>query len=387
MRKLAREILKRKRKKKEEETSAEPVTSPVKPLTSPKTQPRQNVQSFQGISDEELKRISEGAKPAIQIIGVGGAGGNTINRCYGEVKKVGMYALNTDAMHLHYIDAPNKLLIGERRTRGLGAGSKPKVGEHAIADDEDKVKQILMDAKMVFLTCGMGGGTGTGATPYVAKLGSDMGKLTLAIVTYPFKAEGMVRKRNADWGLEKLQEVANTVIVIQNDKLLELVPRLSLNSAFRVADEILMRSIKSLTTIITEAGLVNVDYSDVRKVMENGGLAMIGMGRSASDDRIEEAVTEALDSPLLDMDISDARAALVNVVGGTGMTVEEAEKVSTMVGDRINPRAEVIWGARIDESLERSIEVMVVLTGVVTKQLKEHSSSHPLGDIGIPFIK
>ncbi len=389
MRNLVDDILKRRKSKNKETVTPKKTFTPEKKPPVRRPEPQMVSDPQEGISDAALKAIADKIKPAIKIVGCGGAGCNTINRCNEEITNVDMYALNTDAAHLYKIKSPNKLLIGEHVTRGLGAGAKPQIGERAAQEVEHKINELLMDAKMVFITCGMGGGTGTGSAPYVAKLARDMGKaMTLAIVTYPFEAEGLARRQNALWGINKLKSVANTVIVIKNDKLLELVPRLPLDSAFRVADEILMRSIKSLTAIITEPGLINLDYNDVAKVIvDGGGLAMIGMGKSDGDDRVTEAVDEAINSPLLDMDISNARSCLINVVGGPGMTVEEANGAAEMVQQKIDPNAEVILGARIDPTLEGALEIMIVLTGVVSKDIDKAQMNDPFGASNIPYIE
>ncbi|MDP6155372.1 MAG: cell division protein FtsZ [Candidatus Thermoplasmatota archaeon] len=377
-RSLARDILTRKTS----EVKKAPSPSPVQPKTIIE-------QTGAGISDSELDDIAKKLKPQIKIVGCGGAGSNTINRCVdAKIYGAELYALNTDAQHLLHIKSPHKLLIGKRTTRGLGAGSQPQIGEHAAAEEEDEIRQILTGAEMVFITCGMGGGTGTGTSPYVAKLAAEMGILTLAIVTFPFSAEGLVRRQNAQWGFEKLKEVVDTVIVIQNDKLLKIVPRMPLNAAFQVADEILMQSIKSITEIITKTGLVNLDFNDLRSILRGGGVAMIGLGKSDSDERVNEAVEEALGSPLLDLDISDVGGALVNVVGGEDMTVSEAEKVVDLISEKINPQAQIIWGARIDRQLDRTIEVMVVLTGVISKHAGGKGQSlRPLKELGLDFIR
>ncbi len=375
---LASEILKRKTIERRREAPSTP--------TAP---PRSIDCGDDGIADRELKEITDSLRPSIKIIGCGGAGCNTINRCFdANIHGAELYALNTDAQHLLHVRSPHKLLIGKRTTRGLGAGSQPQIGEQAAAETEEEIRLILGDSQMVFITCGMGGGTGTGTAPYVAKLATEMGKLTLAIVTYPFTAEGMVRRQNADWGFERLKEHVDTVIVILNDKLLKIVPRLPLNAAFKVADEILMQSIKSITEIITKPGLVNLDYNDLRSILKGGGVAMIGLGKSDSDERVTEAVDEALGSPLLDLDISDVRGALVNVVGGEDMTVAEAEKVVELVGEKINPQAQIIWGARIDPEVERTIEVMVVLTGVISKHMGgKGQTARPMKELGVDFIR
>ncbi len=320
--------------------------------------------------DEELRKILEGLKTKIVIVGCGGGGSNTVNRIYEEgITGAELVAANTDAQHLLTTKAQRKILLGIRSTRGLGAGAIPKRGEDAAKEAEDKLKETINGADIVFVTCGLGGGTGTGSAPYVASLAKEAGALTIAICTAPFKAEGISRQQNAEWGLKKLRGIADTVIVIPNDKLIELVPRLSLNDAFKVADELLMRSIKGITEIITKPGLVNLDFNDLRTIMKGAGVAMIGLGESDSDNRAEDAVNEAINSPLIDVDISEGKGALINVTGGPDMTVSEAEKVAEMVQSRISKDARIIWGAAIDPTLEHKIRVMVVITGVKSKQL------------------
>ncbi len=320
--------------------------------------------------DEELERILAGLRTNIKIIGIGGGGTNTIDRCV-EAGIVGadLYAANTDAQHLLTVRSPHKLLLGRRTTRGLGAGALPAIGEEAAREAEDELRTILTGADMVFVTCGLGGGTGTGGAPYVAALAKEMGALTVAICTYPFQAEGAIRWENAEFGLEKLRGHADTVIVIPNDKLLEIVPRLPLNSAFQVADEVLMRSIKGLTEIITKPGLVNLDFNDIKTIMQGGGVAMIGLGEADSDHRAHEAVEEAVNSPLIDVDIAGATGALINVTGGNDMSVSEAEIVAELVQGQINPNARIIWGAMVDPSIEHQMRVMLVVTGVKSKQI------------------
>ncbi len=338
--------------------------------------------------DEELERILASLKTNIKIIGCGGGGCNTINRLVEDgVMGADLYATNTDAQHLLTVHAPHKILLGKRSTRGLGAGALPQVGEEAAREAEEELKGALNGGDIVFVTCGLGGGTGTGAAPFVAALAKEMGALTICICTTPFKAEGHIRAENAEYGLERLRSVADTVIVIPNDKLTELVPRLSLNAAFKVADEILMRSIKGITEIITKPGLVNLDFNDLKTIMKGGGVAMIGLGESESDNRAIDAVEEALNSPLLEVDISGATGALINVTGGNDMTVAEAEAVAEEVYSRINSNARIIWGATIDPSMESSIRVMIVVTGVKSKQILGASSvAHGKGSLDIDFI-
>jgi cell division protein FtsZ len=339
--------------------------------------------------DEELRRVLAGLRTNIKIVGCGGAGCNTINRIVEEgIVGADIYALNTDAQHLLTIHSPHKILIGKRATRGLGAGSIPQIGEEAVREVEDEIRQSLAGSDIVFVTCGLGGGTGTGSAPEVARVAKEIGALTIAIVTQPFSAEGVVRMQNAEYGLDKLQEYTDTVIVIPNDKLLEIVPRLPLNAAFKVADEILMRSIKGITEIITKVGLVNLDFADLKTIMKGGGVAMIGIGESDDDDRALKAVNAALDSPLLEVDIDGATGALVNVSGGETMTVSEAELVAEEIHKKINPNARMIWGAQIDPELKDTIRVMLVITGVKSKQIFGKSLKK-VGEsrFGIDFIR
>ncbi|RLF44804.1 MAG: cell division protein FtsZ, partial [Thermoplasmata archaeon] len=246
--------------------------------------------------------------------------------------------------------------------------------KEAAMESEEEIRKSIQGADMVFVTCGLGGGTGTGSAPVVAKLAREDGALTIAIVTMPFSVEGRIRRENAEMGLARLRDVCDTVIVIPNDKLLEVAPRMALNAAFKMADEILMRSIKGITEMITKPGLINLDFADLKTIMKRGGVAMIGIGESDSENRATDAVTEALSSPLLDVDVSEATGALVNVIGGEDMTIKEAEGVVEELYSRINPDASIIWGTSIDKNLKREIKVMLVVTGVKSKQILGRSS-------------
>ncbi len=328
--------------------------------------------------DAELMELVEKLRVKIKIVGCGGGGSNTINRImeegiHGDVELI---AANTDAQHLLQIRANRKVLLGKRRTRGLGAGSDPLVGEDAARESEDKLREILQGADMVFVTAGMGGGTGTGSAQYVARLAKEMGALVLSVVTLPFKAEGKIRMENAIWGLERLRRYSDTTIVIPNDKLLELVPRLPLNEAFKVADTVLMITIKGITEILTKPGLVNVDYADLRTVLGAGGVAMVGIGESDSThDRVKEAVEEAINSPLIDADISDASGALVRIVGDSHMSVQEAQMAVDLVQKKINKTAKIIWGASVDPEMDNMVQVLVVLSGVKSPYFIEKGGS------------
>ncbi|TMA01876.1 MAG: cell division protein FtsZ [Methanobacteriota archaeon] len=322
--------------------------------------------------DQEIEKIVESINVSIKIVGCGGGGSNTVNRCSeAGITGAQLCAVNTDAKHLLSVHAPKKILIGKRLTKGLGAGALPEVGEQAAHENEEEIRGFLRGSHVVFITAGMGGGTGTGSAQYVARVAKEEGALTMGVVTMPFKSEGRIRMENAEAGLEKLRRFTDTAIVIYNDKLLELVPRLPINAAFKVADEILMQSIKGMTEIITKPGLVNLDYADLMTIMKGGGVAMIGIGESEEErDRIEYAINEALESPLLgEVDLTHARGALVRVVGGGDLTVSEAERAAEIVGQKINPQARIIWGCSVDDALEHTVRVLLVITGVKSKSL------------------
>jgi len=321
-------------------------------------------------NNEDLDQILAELKTEIAVIGCGGGGSNTISRMMEEgIHGAKLIAINTDAQHLIRTHADQRILVGRQRTRGLGAGSIPQIGEEAALENEQEIRAIVSGCDMVFITVGLGGGTGTGVAPVVAKAAREEGALTIAVVTLPFNAEGAIRMENAEAGLERLRDVADTVIVVPNDKLLEIVPKLPLYAAFKIADEVLMRAVKGITELITMPGLVNLDFADVRTVMERGGVAMIGMGESDSEDKAADSVKKAIRSPLLDVDISGATAALVNVVGGPDMTMEEAEGVVQEVYNRVDPNARIIWGAQIDPAMENKMRCLLVVTGVRSPQI------------------
>jgi cell division protein FtsZ len=321
-------------------------------------------------NNEDLDQILAELKTEITVIGCGGSGSNTITRMMEEgIHGARMIAINTDAQHLARTHADQRILIGRQRTRGLGAGSIPQIGEEAALENEQDIRAAVSGCDMVFITVGLGGGTGTGCAPVIAKAAREEGALTIAIVTLPFNAEGAIRMENAEAGLERLRDMADTVIVVPNDRLLEVVPKLPLYAAFKVADEVLMRAVKGITELITMPGLVNLDFADVRTVMERGGVAMIGMGESDSEDKAADSVKKAIRSPLLDVDISGATAALVNVVGGPDMTMEEAEGVIQEVYNRVDPNARIIWGAQIDPAMQNKMRTLLVVTGVRSPQI------------------
>ena len=340
------------------------------------------------MSDEELASVVKDLETKITVVGCGGAGGNTVTRMMEEgIHGAKLVAANTDAQHLaDEVAADTKILIGRKRTGGRGAGSVPKIGEEAAQENIEDIQQSIDGSDMVFVTAGLGGGTGTGAAPVVAQAAQDAGALTISIVTIPFTAEGERRRANADAGLERLRSVSDTVIVVPNDRLLDYAPSMPLQDAFKICDRVLMRSVKGMTELITKPGLVNVDFADVRTIMENGGVAMIGLGESDSENKAQDSIRSALRSPLLDVEFDGANSALVNVVGGPDMSIEEAEGVVEEIYDRIDPDARIIWGASVNQEFEGKMETMIVVTGVESPQIygkseaKREQAAKQVGD-------
>ncbi len=320
--------------------------------------------------DRELEELIKKQSAKIKVIGVGGAGNNSISR----MREIGirggeLIAINTDAQDLLYANADQKILIGKELTQGLGAGSNPKMGEQAARESESEIKKKIANSDMIFITCGMGGGTGTGAAPFIAGLSKKQGALTIGVITLPFTIEGQKRIENAMDGLDRMQSVVDTLIVIPNDKLLELAPELPLHTAFKIADEILTNSVKGITELVTTTGLVNLDFADIKAVMVDGGVSLIGVGESDSGQRAIEAVEKAIQNPLLDVDISDATGALVNIIGGPDMSLDECKKIIENIGGKLNPEAKLIWGAQISDDMDKSIRVLLVVTGVKSSQI------------------
>lgn len=330
----------------------------------------QDVYSDNHNIDRELEELLKKQSSRVKVIGIGGAGGNTISR----MREVGIkggeiVAINTDAQDLLYSNADKKILIGRELAGGLGAGSNPRIGAEAAKESQQEIKKAISNADMVFVTCGLGGGTGTGAAPVVAEIAKKQGALTIAIVTLPFGVEGKKRIENAMDGLERLEEIVDTLILIPNDKLLELAPDLPIPTAFKVADEILTNAVKGITELVTKSGLVNLDFADIKTVMSDGGVSLIGLGESDSSDRAVEATEKALCNPLLDVDITNATGALINIIGGNDLALEEYKKVIEIIGEKLSPDARIISGAQISKDLEGSIKVMVIITGVHSPQI------------------
>ena len=320
--------------------------------------------------DAELEEYLKKQRASIKVVGTGGGGNNTINRITEVgVKGAETIAVNTDAQDLLYTNADKKVLIGRDTTKGLGAGSIPKIGEEAAKENEAELKSVIKGSDMVFITCGLGGGTGTGSAPVIAEIAKKLGALTVGIVTMPFAMEGQRRYENAVIGLEKLENIVDTLIVIPNDKLLEIAPDLPLHTAFKVADEILTNAVKGVAELVTRAGLINLDFADIRTVMGNGGVALIGVGESDTENRAIEAVENAINNPLLDVDIGGATGALINITGGPDMTLDEARKVVEVVSEKLDEDARVIWGAQITEDLKNTIRALLIVTGVKSTQI------------------
>jgi len=320
--------------------------------------------------DKELEELIKKQIARIKVIGVGGGGNNTLSR----MKEVGikgceLIAVNTDAQDLLYAKSDQKILIGRELTLGLGAGSNPKIGEEAAKESEADIKKKISNSDMVFITCGMGGGTGTGAAPVIADIARKQGALVIGIVTTPFSMEGRKRIENAEYGLERMADAVDTLIVIPNDKLLDLAPELPLHTAFKIADEILTNAVKGTTELVTKSGLVNLDFADIKAVMVNGGVSLIGVGEADTQNRALEAVERALNNPLLDVDVSNAKGALVNIIGGNDMTLDECRLVMEEVGSKLDQEAKIIWGAQISEDMERAMRVMLIVTGVTSPQI------------------
>ncbi len=331
--------------------------------------------------DQELETLLQKQSTRIKVVGCGGGGNNSVSR----MKEIGIkgceiVAINTDAQDLLYSNADAKILIGRELTHGLGAGSNPKVGEQAAKESEQEIRKKLGEVDMVFITCGLGGGTGTGAAPVVAEIAKRAGALTIGVVTLPFTVEGQKRIENAQYGLERMAAIVDTLIVIPNDKLLEIAPELPIHTAFKVADEILTNSVKGITELVTKAGLVNLDFADIKAVMANGGVSLIGIGESDSAHRARDAVEKALNNPLLDVDVTDATGALVNIIGGPDMSLDEYRVVMEVIGEKVASDAKIISGAQISPDMDKTIKVLLIVTGVKSSQILGFSTE--VGDKG-----
>jgi len=314
--------------------------------------------------------MPSGVNPAeIKVIGVGGGGGNAVNRMIkAGLSGVDFWAMNTDAQVLGMSSAKNRIQLGSKLTQGLGAGGDPSIGEKAAEETRENIMQALDGADMVFITAGMGGGTGTGAAPVVAKIAKELGALTIGVVTKPFTFEGKRRLNQALQGLEKLKETVDALIVIPNDKLMEVVDkRTTMREAFHVVDEVLLRGVQGISDIITVPGLINVDFADVKAVMESSGSALMGIGRGSGEGRAMEAATSAINSPLLETTINGASGIILNVTGGPDMTLHEVTEAAQVIHDAVSDDAIVTFGSVIDDRIQGEIQITVIATGFELK--------------------
>jgi cell division protein FtsZ len=304
----------------------------------------------------------------IKVLGIGGGGSNAVNRMIEQgIQGVEFIAINTDAQALMLSNAPQRLRIGDKLTKGLGAGGHPEVGEKAAQESSEEVKALLKNADMIFVTCGMGGGTGTGAAPVLARIAREGGALTIGVVTRPFTFEGNRRRQTADEGIKRLKESVDTLIVIPNDRLLQIVDKkASIQQAFRVADDVLRQGIQGISELITIPGLINLDFADVRAVMSEGGAALMAIGQASGENRAQTAAEQAIHSALLDVSIDGAQGILFNVTGGPDLSLYEVNEAAQIIQRTADPNANIIFGAVIDPNMKDGIRITVIATGFDT---------------------
>ncbi|MFO7710889.1 MAG: cell division protein FtsZ [Candidatus Woesearchaeota archaeon] len=330
----------------------------------------------------------------IKVIGCGGAGNNMVNWLYKKgVKGAEIIATNTDQQHLNITEADKKFLIGKDITRGLGCGGYPQKGAEAAQENVQEFKSCLKDADMVFVCAGMGGGTGTGSAPVVANVARDLGSIVIGTVTMPFRIE-RARVDKAEYGLQQLRKVSDTVIVIDNNRLVNIAGNLPIQQAFAVANELISTMIKGIVETIAIPSLVNLDYADVKAIMSNGGVAVIGVGASDTNNRVDEAVAGALKNPLLDINYEGATGALIHIHGGQDLTLEEINKIGELVTESLDEDANVIWGARVTEEMKGKLTVMTIITGVkspwVLGKIDENSKQeeqYMTDELGIEIVQ
>ncbi|MDG6243231.1 MAG: cell division protein FtsZ [Methanolobus sp.] len=308
-------------------------------------------------------------QPRIMIVGCGGAGNNTINRLYNMgIEGAETVAINTDKQHLDLIRADKKILVGKTLTRGLGAGGYPEIGAKAAELARGTLEEIFKNADLVFVTAGMGGGTGTGVAPVVAEIAKEQGAIVVGMVSSPFRVE-RARAVKAEEGLEEFRRAADTVIVLDNNRLLEYVPNLPIDQAFSVMDQIISETVKGITETITQPSLINIDYADIRAIMGCGGVAVMLVGESKNQDKSNDVVRAALNHPLLDVDYRGATGSLVHITGGPDLSLKEAEEIAASLTYELSSSANVIWGARISNEFEGKVRVMAIMTGVQSAQV------------------
>jgi len=327
-------------------------------------------------NDEELEELLNVHRTKIQIVGTGGAGNSTITRLADAgIQGIETVAINTDAQDLLHTKADSKLIIGKNVTKGLGAGGDPQIGEQAAKENEEEIKSLLQGNDMVFISCGLGGGTGTGAAPVIAEIARNLNILTVSVVTLPFSDEGAIKEKNAINGLENLRKNSDTIIVIHNDRLLDMVPDLPVNAAFKFTDEILVNSVRSVTSLVANKGLMNLDFADIKTVMKDGEIAMIGIGESDSNEKAQEAIENATHNQLLNIDIAGAQKALINIEGDESMSIGEARNIMFSVAEKLDAQAKILWGASINKDLKGKIKIFVIATGLNSQQRTTQKSS------------
>lgn len=322
------------------------------------------------------KRLSE-AK--IKVIGVGGGGNNAVNRMLESgLQGVEVISANTDAQVLRENLAPIKIQLGEELTRGLGTGGDPEIGKQAAVESKELIKEMIQGADMVFITAGMGGGTGTGASPVIAEISKELGALVVAVVTKPFKWEGKPRQTVALQGINELRRMVDTIIVIPNDKIRNVIPsgeKLSFDSAFRKTDDVLYQAVKGIAEVITTPGLINLDFADVKTVMSHKGLAIMGMGVSGGEGRALESARSAINNPLMDdVTITGATSALINISGGADLSFQEVEEITEYIAGELDEEANVLFGAIRDDTLEDRVKVIVIATGLKPREKRKFTS-------------
>ena len=314
-----------------------------------------------------------------RVVGVGGGGGNAINRMIDRgIKGVDFIAVNTDVQALHHSKADNKLHIGKSVTRGLGAGMNPELGKQAAEESQNEIRDAIKDSDMVFITCGLGGGTGTGSAPVIAEIARDSGALTVAVVTKPFSFEGGQRKKVAERGFSELADKVDTIITISNDKLMQVIEKnTSLLEAFLVADDVLRQGVQGIAELITLPGIINTDFADVKAVMSNAGSALMGIGEAGGENRSVEAAKMAINSPLLDMSIEGAQGVVFTITGGTDLGMEEVNEAAKVVTASADEEAKVIFGAVIDENMKDNVKITVIATGFDNTRSKSLEDGQP----------
>jgi cell division protein FtsZ len=313
----------------------------------------------------------------IKVVGVGGSGNSAISRMIdAKIKGVDFVAINTDAQALHHSKAQEKVHIGKNLTKGLGAGMNPEIGRQAAEENRDEIQEVLKGADMVFVTCGLGGGTGTGAAPIVAETAKELGALTVGVVTKPFAFEGAQRRAIAEEGYENLRDRVDALITIPNDKLLSIIDRkTTLINAFRIVDDVLRQGVQGISDLITKPGIVNVDFADVRAIIEDSGSALMGIGIASGDNRAAEAAKAAINSPLLELSIDGAKGVLFNISGSNDLTMLEINEAASIITENIDPNAKVIFGAVTDDQIRKGeIQITVVATGFDVSKVKEPSA-------------